>query len=162
MARLKGDVGRLNSEIAEARTRTSGCAETGRTAARPRSRSAERRIRLADLARLDVRWGGFRRALNVPGGPGCATVDQVHPDRRLRFTYRTTGSAGPGCATGRCGYETYYEAVILPDIEALAKLDQDLMPGMPVEAFLRTADRTPLQFLIQPLANYFKRAFREG
>ena len=52
--------------------------------------------------------------------------------------------------------------MILPDIEALAKLDQDLMPGMPVEAFLRTADRTPLQFLIQPLANYFKRAFREG
>ncbi|RVT87327.1 HlyD family type I secretion periplasmic adaptor subunit [Rhodobacteraceae bacterium CCMM004] len=36
-----------------------------------------------------------------------------------------------------------------------------LIPGMPVEAFLRTEDRTPLAFLIKPLADYFTRAFRE-
>ena len=101
-------------------------------------------------------------------------IDQVHPGQSvlLRFTSfdqrstpevmgrvaRLSADAVTDAATG----DTYYEAVILPDAEALAALDQNLLPGMPVEAFLRTADRTPLQFLIQPLANYFERAFREG
>jgi len=36
-----------------------------------------------------------------------------------------------------------------------------LVPGMPVESYIRTADRTPLQFLIKPLSDYFYKAFRE-
>jgi HlyD family secretion protein len=36
-----------------------------------------------------------------------------------------------------------------------------LMPGMPVEAFIRTGARTPLTYLTQPLAGYFTKAFRE-
>ena len=37
-----------------------------------------------------------------------------------------------------------------------------LLPGMPVEAFIRTEDRTPFDYLVKPLADYFARAFREG
>ncbi|SFH08332.1 HlyD family secretion protein [Palleronia marisminoris] len=37
-----------------------------------------------------------------------------------------------------------------------------LIPGMPVEAYLRTEDRTPIAYLVKPLADYFNRAFREG
>ena len=37
-----------------------------------------------------------------------------------------------------------------------------LMPGMPVEVFLRTGDRTPLSYLVKPLTDYFGRALREG
>ncbi|KKK64539.1 hypothetical protein LCGC14_2983160, partial [marine sediment metagenome] len=37
-----------------------------------------------------------------------------------------------------------------------------LVPGMPVESFLRTADRTPLAFLVKPLTDYFAKAFRES
>jgi HlyD family secretion protein len=37
-----------------------------------------------------------------------------------------------------------------------------LIPGMPVEAFIQTADRTPLAYLIKPLADYFAKAFRES
>ena len=37
-----------------------------------------------------------------------------------------------------------------------------LLPGMPVEAFIRTADRTPLSYLLKPLTDYFSRAFREN
>lgn len=37
-----------------------------------------------------------------------------------------------------------------------------LIPGMPVEAFVRTADQSPLDYLIKPLADYFARAFRES
>lgn len=36
-----------------------------------------------------------------------------------------------------------------------------LIPGMPVEAFLRTQDRSPLGYLVKPMADYFTKAFRE-
>ncbi len=37
-----------------------------------------------------------------------------------------------------------------------------LIPGMPVEAFIRTDDRSPLTYLIKPLSDYFAKAFRES
>ena len=59
---------------------------------------------------------------------------------------------------------TYYRAEIrLPEGE-LDKLPEGLVliPGMPVEAFIRTKDRTPLAYLIKPLSDYFAKAFRES
>jgi len=37
-----------------------------------------------------------------------------------------------------------------------------LIPGMPVEAFLRTEDRTPIAYLLRPFTDYFSKAFRES
>ncbi|NSY37840.1 HlyD family type I secretion periplasmic adaptor subunit [Leisingera sp. ANG59] len=37
-----------------------------------------------------------------------------------------------------------------------------LIPGMPVESYIRTADRSPLGYLVKPLADYFNKAFRES
>ena len=37
-----------------------------------------------------------------------------------------------------------------------------LIPGMPVEAFIRTADQSPIYYLVKPLADYFNKAFRES
>ena len=37
-----------------------------------------------------------------------------------------------------------------------------LIPGMPIEAFIRTSDRSPLSYLVKPLTDYFAKAFREG
>lgn len=57
---------------------------------------------------------------------------------------------------------SYYRAEIIPDtgeIEKLAGLT--LIPGMPVEAFIRTDERTPMAYLIKPFTDYFARAFRE-
>jgi len=39
--------------------------------------------------------------------------------------------------------------------------DVKLLPGMPVEAFVQTADRTMFSYLIKPLHDQFVRAFRE-
>ncbi len=36
-----------------------------------------------------------------------------------------------------------------------------IVPGMPIEAFIRTGERTPIRYLTQPLMDYFNRAFRE-
>jgi len=33
---------------------------------------------------------------------------------------------------------------------------------MPVEAFIRTEDRSPLAYLVKPLTDYFAKAFRES
>ncbi len=58
--------------------------------------------------------------------------------------------------------QTFYEAILIPDEASLTAMPSvTLLPGMPVEAFLKTDDRTPLSYLTQPLAVYFNRAFRE-
>ncbi len=36
-----------------------------------------------------------------------------------------------------------------------------LVPGMPVEAFIKTADRTVISYLVKPLTDQMQRAFRE-
>ncbi len=59
---------------------------------------------------------------------------------------------------------SYYRAEIVLNPGELARLQdgQVLIPGMPVEAFIRTADRSPLVYLVQPMMDYFNRAFRES
>jgi HlyD family secretion protein len=32
---------------------------------------------------------------------------------------------------------------------------------MPVEAFIQTGERSPISYLVKPLADYFNKAFRE-
>lgn len=58
----------------------------------------------------------------------------------------------------------YYRVeIVLGDAE-LDRLPEGtvLTPGMPVEAFIRTTDRTPLAYLIKPLSDYFAGALRES
>ncbi|MBT6343902.1 MAG: HlyD family type I secretion periplasmic adaptor subunit [Tateyamaria sp.] len=55
----------------------------------------------------------------------------------------------------------YYEIEIIPKEGEMHKLNgQILLPGMPVEAFIKTEDRSPLNYLAKPLTDYFTRAFR--
>ncbi|SCY12418.1 HlyD family type I secretion periplasmic adaptor subunit [Paracoccus tibetensis] len=56
----------------------------------------------------------------------------------------------------------YYrvEVSIMPD-ELQKRPDLALVPGMPVEVYVQTGDRTPMAYLLKPLADYFNRAFRE-
>lgn len=58
---------------------------------------------------------------------------------------------------------SYYEVKLIPkDGEAEKLGGQVLLPGMPVEAFIKTGERSPLNYLAKPLTDYFTRAFREG
>ncbi len=56
----------------------------------------------------------------------------------------------------------YRAEIVLKEGEA-ERLPNDiaLIPGMPAETFIRTADRTPLAYLVKPLSDYFSKAFRE-
>lgn len=61
------------------------------------------------------------------------------------------------------GASWYRVEIELPE-EELSKLndDQVLIPGMPVDSFIRTQDRTPAAYLMAPLSSYFEKAFRDG
>ena len=57
---------------------------------------------------------------------------------------------------------TYYRAEIILNDGQIDRLPAHitLIPGMPVEAFIRTSDRSPLSYLVKPLTDYFAKAFR--
>lgn len=57
----------------------------------------------------------------------------------------------------------YYRAEIgIPEAERAKLGDLALVPGMPVEVYIQTGERSPLAYLMKPLTDYFTRAFRES
>ncbi|MBU2956991.1 HlyD family type I secretion periplasmic adaptor subunit [Paracoccus sp. 1_MG-2023] len=57
----------------------------------------------------------------------------------------------------------YYRAEVSIPQDQMAKLgDLALVPGMPVEVYIQTGERSPMAYLVKPLADYFNRAFRES
>ena len=61
----------------------------------------------------------------------------------------------------RTGQSYYTIRVSMPSAEIARLGDVKLIPGMPVEAFVQTGDRTLLSYLIKPLNDQLMRAFRE-
>jgi HlyD family secretion protein len=105
-------------------------------------------------------------------------VDPIHIDQVYRgqpaglrfsaFEQRTTpelfdnvmevsADALPDDVTG----QPYYRVEVLPKESEMVKLgDNTLLPGMPVEVFIKTDERTPLSYLTKPFTDYFSRAMR--
>ena len=58
--------------------------------------------------------------------------------------------------------QSYYTTRIAMTKDEIARLgDVKLIPGMPVEAFVQTGERSVLSYLTKPLQDQFMRAFRE-
>lgn len=58
---------------------------------------------------------------------------------------------------------SYYLAEVTIPTDQLEKLgDLALIPGMPVEVYVQTGERSPMAYLLKPLSDYFNRAFRES
>lgn len=102
------------------------------------------------------------------------SIDQVSVDRpaRLRFTafnQRVTPElAGrvvhisPATTRESASEQPYYLGEVSLDEGELAKLPEArLLPGMPVEVYISTDERTPLSYLAKPIADQFARAFTE-
>lgn len=101
-------------------------------------------------------------------------VDELYPGQpaTLRFSafnQRTTPELAGALKTispnvivnEQTGLSFYQVRLTVSDTE-LARLEgQAILPGMPVEAFIRTRDRTPLNYLLKPLTDQIKRAFKE-
>lgn len=102
-------------------------------------------------------------------------IDQVRPGQPAvmvfsAFSSRTTPElmgrvavvSADALTDNRTG-QTYYRAEIVPDPGEIEKISGlTLLPGMPVDAFIRTDERTPLAYLVKPFTDYFTRAFRES
>jgi HlyD family secretion protein len=61
----------------------------------------------------------------------------------------------------RTGQSYYTIRVSMPPAEVARLGDAKLIPGMPVEAFVQTGDRTMMSYLVKPLSDQLMRAFRE-
>lgn len=61
----------------------------------------------------------------------------------------------------RTGQSFYTIRVSMPPDEVKRLGDVKIIPGMPVEAFVQTGDRTMLSYLMKPLSDQFMRSFRE-
>ncbi len=57
----------------------------------------------------------------------------------------------------------FYTIEVIPRPGEMAKLGDNhtLLPGMPVEAFLKTGEHTVLSYLLRPFMSFFDHAFRE-
>ena len=103
-----------------------------------------------------------------------ADIDQLQPDQHagLRFSafnQRTTPEingkvsriAADVSEDERTG-QSYYMVDIAIAPEEVTRLGEvKLVPGMPVEAFIKTDDRTVMSYLVKPLSDQIARAFRE-
>lgn len=110
----------------------------------------------------------------------AARVDPIHVDEiyvgqkvTLRFSaldqrqtpelFGTVTTISPDAFDDPNTGMTFYRAEIVLKEGELERLSEGtvLLPGMPVETYLRTRDRSPMAYLIKPLADYFIKAFRE-
>jgi HlyD family secretion protein len=68
----------------------------------------------------------------------------------------------PDVTTDQRSGQSYYTIRVSMPPQEVARLGEvKLIPGMPVEAFVQTGDRTMLSYLIKPLRDQLMRAFRE-
>ena len=101
-------------------------------------------------------------------------IDQVHLGQKafLRFSsfnQRTTPEiegevtlVSADLTQDQRSGASYYTVRVAPTADGLAHLGEvKLVPGMPVDAFLKTGNRTALSYLMKPLRDQARRAFTE-
>jgi HlyD family type I secretion membrane fusion protein len=103
-----------------------------------------------------------------------AAVDQVFPGQEVRLRFSTFDQKSTPEITGQVDLVSattlvdkvsgapYYLVTAHVSPEELARLDgKQLVPGMPVEAFISTGSRSAASYLLKPFTDQLARAFRE-
>ena len=101
-------------------------------------------------------------------------IDQVYPGqeallRLSAFNQRTTPElngavikvSAERLQDPATGFSYYAAKIEIPENELAQLNGLTLVPGMPVEAFIQTGERTALSYLLKPLTDQIRRAFRE-
>ena len=112
--------------------------------------------------------------LTIEAKVSPADVDQVHvgQEASLRFSafsQRTTPEISgvvkrrsADITRDQMSGATYYTVHVSMNPDEVARLGQiSLVPGMPVEVFIKTDDRRVISYLVKPLTDQIARAFRE-
>lgn len=216
-AAIKGEIGRLEAQIAELRGRiteaglkrvsvvTDAAELIGLELSRlrpERTRLLEaREMILEDLSRLEIRTPVGGKVINsqvfglrsvvVAASPlmmivpedepvlarirvSATDIDQVHVGQEASLNFTAFNGRHYPIILGKVRQvsadalldlrtqQTYYDiAVMLEETEMEKLSDKDLIPGMPVEVFLTTESRTPVNYILRPILFYFDRAFRD-
>ncbi|MEY4872312.1 MAG: hypothetical protein RLZZ563_1642 [Pseudomonadota bacterium] len=114
------------------------------------------------------------RPLLVAARVPVTHVDEVHSGQAVRLMFSSLPShstpvimgkvtlvSADALADNRTG-TSFFRAEVTIDAASLRALgDVEIVPGMPVDVFIRTADRTPLSYLVKPFTDYLRMAFRE-
>jgi HlyD family secretion protein len=111
--------------------------------------SVEAKVNPQDIDQLRIGQSTFLRlsAFNQRTTPELnGIVSRVSPDTTL---------------DQRTGQSYYTIRISMPAAEIARLAEVKLMPGMPVEAFIQTGNRTMLSYLMKPLHDHLMRAFRE-
>ncbi len=101
-------------------------------------------------------------------------IDQVVQGQRAKIVFSafstrsapeifgTVSGISPSSVTDpKTGQSFYRVTLAIPPAE-LARLDgHEILPGMPIETFLQTGDRSVLSYLTRPLSDQLRRAFRD-
>ncbi|WBU64344.1 HlyD family type I secretion periplasmic adaptor subunit [Paracoccus aerodenitrificans] len=102
-------------------------------------------------------------------------IDEVFPGQRVKLRLAAFNSATTPEIDGvlnrvsadalmdETTRTSYYRAEIAIPAEQRDRLgDLALVPGMPVEVYIQTGERSPASYLVKPFTDYFVRAFRES
>ncbi|MEP5759136.1 MAG: HlyD family type I secretion periplasmic adaptor subunit [Litoreibacter sp.] len=88
-----------------------------------------------------------------------STFDARQTPEVFGTVHNISGDAFTDEQNGRRYYRI--ELVLNPgEMERLG--DVILLPGMPVDTFIQTSERSPMAYFVKPLADYFNKAFRES
>lgn len=114
------------------------------------------------------------RPLLVSARVPVTHIDEVHPGQQVHLVFSALPSRTAPSLFGqitlvspdalvdeRSGTSYYRIEVSINAKEVQNSMGAEIVPGMPVEAFIRTVDRTPLSYLMKPFTDYFRMAFRE-
>lgn len=104
--------------------------------------------------------------------PGA--IDQVYIGQGAKvmlpaFNQRTTpqligqvSGISPDIVYDEATKRSFYKVIIYVSDEEISRLNGlEIIPGMPVEAFIQTQERTVLSYLAKPLSDQLNKAFRE-
>ncbi len=100
---------------------------------------------------------------------GRVTQGQGADIRFTAFQYRSTKLVqgkvfyvAPDRSVDRATSQAYYVALVEADPASLAQAgEMKLQAGMPAEVFIKGEQRTPLQYLVEPVTQVLRRAARE-
>jgi HlyD family type I secretion membrane fusion protein len=101
-------------------------------------------------------------------------IDQVALGQRAKVVFSafnartapeifgTVSGISPSSVSDPATGQSFYRVTLAIPPQELAQLDgHEILPGMPIEAFLQTGDRTVLNYLTRPLSDQLRRAFRD-
>jgi HlyD family secretion protein len=122
---------------------------------------------------MEIVPGDVKLVVSVQVPPG--QIDQIHVGQKavLRFEtfdrrhtpdlQGTVKRLSADIITNERTGQSYYtvQVTINPGEEKFLGPTAEILPGMPVEAFIQTTERTPFDYLVRPLTTYFGKSMLE-